>query len=107
MIYDKADIFCKTLAAQLEKGVVELRTNLLAFTTDVVCEQVFNESLDLLHDQQKAADWQSTIKALADSTPLVKQFTWILPIALKLPLGLVQVLDPKISRIVAFQMVIA
>ena len=45
------------------------------------------------------------MKAVIGSTPVAKQFTWILPVALKLPLGLLRLVAKDVARIVAFNQV--
>lgn len=106
MIYDKVDLLCKTLTERLDHNkAVEMRATFLAFTTDTVCQHAFNKSMDLLLDEQRAVDWQKTIRALAGGTPLVRQFTWILPVAMMLPLKVLRRVAPDTSRVVAFHRV--
>lgn len=82
-------------------GVVEMHKTYLAMTTDTLCDHTFGESLDLLKEDKKAEEWKRTIKAVAVLTPLIKQFTWIIPLALKLPLRPLQMVVPDLARIVA------
>ncbi|CAG8949922.1 hypothetical protein HYFRA_00004252 [Hymenoscyphus fraxineus] len=101
-IIEKVNLLCKRMRDQLlNNGVAEMRTNFLALTTDTLCSYAFEESLDLLKNEQKAINWQKTIKAVALLTPLARQFTWIIPFALKLPLRPLQFVVPDIARIVA------
>lgn len=86
-------------------GVVELRKTYLAMTTDTLADHTFQKPLDLLKSDQKANDWRRTIKAVAVLTPLIKQFTWIIPLALKLPLRPLQMVVPDLARIVALRRV--
>ncbi|KAL8929508.1 MAG: hypothetical protein Q9208_001177 [Pyrenodesmia sp. 3 TL-2023] len=102
MIYTKMDLLELRLREQLAKdGVAEMRKNFLATTTDVLCDHAFYESLDLLRSDQAAGDWQKTIKAVAGLTPLQKQFLWIVPTALKLPLLPLWATVPHLARMVA------
>ena len=108
MIYDNMDLLGATMNEQLAYGgTTEMRKNFLAMTTDTLCGHTFNESfnLNLLKSEQMATDWQRTIKAVATLTPLVKQFPWIIPVALKCPLGLLQVMVPDLARIVGLRRV--
>ena len=106
LIQSKADDLIASLDQQFCKhGYSEMRKNFLAFTTDVLCEHTFNESMDLLLDDRKATEWQSTIKAIAVLTPLIKQFVWIIPIALRIPARLLMYIVPVLGRIVALRKV--
>lgn len=101
MIHEKIGLLCKRLHDQLSKsGKTEMRTNYLALTTDTLCSYAFEESLHLLKNEQKASNWQSTIKAVAILTPLARQFTWIIPLALKLPMRPLNFALPDLARIV-------
>lgn len=106
MIYEKVDLPTKDLNETLaNKEVVELRQTFLALTMDTLSQHAFERSTNLLGDNKAAADWKRTIKAVAILTPLVKQFTWIIPLALKLPLTLLRWVVPDLARIVALRKV--
>lgn len=106
MIYRKMDLLCQRLRDSLANGgVVELRKAYLAMTTDTLCGHAFDRSLDLLDEDRKADEWKRTIRAVAILTPLIKQFTWIIPLALKLPLGPLRMVVPDLARIVALHRV--
>ena len=77
----------------------------LAMTTDTLCDHTFGETLGLLQEDKKADEWRRTIKAVAVLTPLIKQFTYIIPLALKLPLRPLQIVVPDLARIVALHRV--
>jgi hypothetical protein len=101
MIQQKVDLLCERLQKQLANcGIAELRRNYLALTTDTLSCYAFEESLDLLNNEQGAFDWQRTIKAVAILTPLARQFTWIIPLALKLPILPLKLAVPDLARIV-------
>jgi hypothetical protein len=106
VVHEKVELLGSCLQQQLsETGSAEIRANYLAMTTDTLCSHAFGHSMDLLGDEQRAKNWQRTIKAVAILTPLVKQFTWIIPIALKLPLGPLRLIVPDLARIVALHRV--
>jgi cytochrome P450 len=106
MIYRKMDLLCQPLRDSLAiGGVVELRKSYLAMTTDTLCGHAFDKSLDLLDEDRKADEWKRTIRAVAILTPLIKQFTWIIPLALKLPLAPLRMVVPDLARIVALHRV--
>ncbi|KAL9073901.1 MAG: hypothetical protein Q9157_004568 [Trypethelium eluteriae] len=58
--------------------------------------------MNLLKEEQRGIDWYDTIHAVAMSTPLVKQFTWIMPLVLQLPDQLITLISRQMSRIVHF-----
>lgn len=106
MIHEKVELLGLRLWQQLsENGSAEIRADYLAMTTDTLCSHAFGHSMDLLGDEQRSKNWQRTIKAIAILTPLVKQFTWIIPVALKLPLGPLRMILPDLARIVALHRV--
>ena len=106
MIYDKMEELDQQLKQQLEhNGVAEMRKNFLAMTTDTLCAHTFDKSLDLLKCDEEAVNWQKTIRAVATLTPLQKQFTWIIPAALMLPLTFLRLIVPDLARIVALHRV--
>lgn len=106
MIHGKMNMLGQILKQSLaDGGIVELRKVYLAMTTDTLSSHAFGESLDLLKEDQKAQEWMRTIKAVTILTPLIKQFTWIIPLALKLPLALLWMIVPDLARIVALRRV--
>lgn len=106
MIYDKMELLGHLLKRKLARNeVVELQQIFLALTTDTLSHHAFDRSLDLLSNEQAAAEWKRTTKAIAVLTPLIKQFTWIIPTALKIPLVLLRLVVPDLARIVALRLV--
>ncbi|KAH7305262.1 putative flavonoid 3-hydroxylase [Stachybotrys elegans] len=100
-IYDMVDILLNRISEQIRRdGWAELRLNYLAFTTDTLTDFCFTESMQLLQDEKKAAGWKSTIQAIALLTPLIKQFTWVIPLALALPVRPLEIIIPDIARVV-------
>ncbi|KAH6662817.1 cytochrome P450, partial [Halenospora varia] len=101
MIHEKVELLCQEMQKQLSgTQPTEMRTNYLALTTDTLCSYAFEDSLDLLKHRKKAINWQKTIKAVAVLTPLARQFTWIIPVALKLPMLPLRMGVPDLARIV-------
>ena len=84
---------------------MELRVRFLAFTTDTVTRYALGKSNGLQFDIQRAKDWSATIRAIAAITPLVKQFPWLMDLVMCLPLTVLQVLSPELSRVVQLQYV--
>ena len=102
MIYEKAELLCECLEKQLDQnGIAEMRTNFMAWTTDVIGSYALPKPLHFLGDQQAAADWQLTTKSVMSLTPLQKQFPWLVETALRLPLAPLQIMFPNLARSVA------
>lgn len=80
-------------------GVIELGINFSAFTSDVVCGYVFGGSLGLLKDPRRASEWKDTISAVAVLTPLIKQFSWIIPTAKRIPTNILRLFVPDLTRL--------
>ena len=106
IIYDNADLLVHRVGRQIKtNGFSEMRTNFLAFSTDTLADHCFAQNFSLLSDDDKAVNWKKTIRAVAMLTPLVKQFTWIIPAALKLPLCPLEMVVPDLARIVKLRRV--
>lgn len=86
----------------MESGSAELLVNYLAAAIDTLSSHVLDKSLDLLHNDLKAMNWHITTNTIALLTPLVKQYTFILPVALKIPVPFLQFVWPALARVVAF-----
>ncbi|KAI3324236.1 cytochrome P450 [Xylariaceae sp. AK1471] len=100
-IYENVDRMLASILRQISSnGYAEMRMNFLAFSTDTLAEHAFGETLDLLRNEDKAKNWQNTIKAVAYLTPIVKQFPWVIPVALKLPVRPLELIVPDLARIV-------
>ncbi|KAL8963661.1 MAG: hypothetical protein Q9193_000105 [Seirophora villosa] len=103
-IYKNVTLLEQTLKNDLARGgVVELRKMYLAMTTDTLADHAFQRNLGLLGSEQRSDEWRRTIKAVAVLTPLIKQFTWIIPLALRLPLGPLRWVVPDLARVVALR----
>ena len=105
-MYESMSLLEQRLKQELANdGVIELRTTYLAITTDTLARLAFHTSLGLLDSSRQANYWEKTIKAVAFLTPPIKQFPWIIPVASKLPLGLLRIVVPDIARIIALRRV--
>ena len=71
----------------------------LSLTADTVAQYAFDKSLGLLEDDDKAVDWYKTNKALAKMIPTVRQFPWTMPLALKLPVSTIRMVNKDIARV--------
>jgi hypothetical protein len=58
------------------------------------------QDLQVLDAEENGLDWQQTISALAFLTPIVKQAPWLIPAALKFPVGFWMSVCPTLGRIV-------
>ncbi|KAG9243560.1 cytochrome P450 [Calycina marina] len=102
LIWDKTERLCGSLQRQLsESGNAELLVNYLAAAIDTLSTHALDKSLDLLHSDQKAMDWHVTTNTIALLTPLVKQYSFLIPMALGIHLPFLQLVWPSLARIVA------
>ncbi|KAI1322849.1 cytochrome P450 [Xylariaceae sp. FL0255] len=100
MIYDKCDLAIRQIHNQITRdGWSEVREVFMAFTTDVVTEYISGKSFGLLGNEAKTRDWHESIRALAMAIPVARQFTWVIPLSLMMPLGLIKKLSPKMARV--------
>jgi hypothetical protein len=81
--------------------VVELHIEFLAFTTDALSRYGFGEALHLQSNPDKAREWSATTQAIAEATPFVKQFPWIIDYALKIPLRVLRRVHPVLAGLLA------
>ena len=106
LINEEVELLCSNLEKQYgEKSVKDLHTVFLAFTSDAVCRFIFGKTLDLQRASQKAEDWRRTMGALPQITPLIKQFPWIVTVAMKLPKIILHFAVPHLARLLALHRV--
>lgn len=106
LIYEQVDSLLGRIHGQINQhGSAEMRTNYLAFATDVVTSYCFEQPTHLLANEKEAEDWKSTIGTVASLTPVIKQFGWILPLALRLPVRLVEALNSDLVRVIKLRSV--
>lgn len=94
------DILCNKLQAHLSNdGVVRINMAILSLTTDTIGQYGFDKSFGLLEDDDKAMNWYQTNKALAKMIPTVRQFPWSMPLALRLPVSVVRMVNVDLARV--------
>ncbi|TGO68998.1 hypothetical protein BELL_0796g00030 [Botrytis elliptica] len=84
------------------KEIIDLRVTFLAFTTDTITRYALGESKDLQENKTLAVDWSATIRAVARITPLMKQFPWMMTVALYIPIDILRFFMPELSRLVQY-----
>jgi hypothetical protein len=72
----------------------------LVLTAETITQYGFGKSLGLLEDESKAMDWYKTNQALAQMIPTVRQFPWTMPVALKLPVSLIRMVNEDLARVI-------
>ncbi|KAG8533995.1 uncharacterized protein KY384_000837 [Bacidia gigantensis] len=99
-MHDVYDLLTQKLKRTLKDGgIVNIRREYLAYTTDTICDYVFSETQGLLHDDKKAGEWLKTLDSIILAIPIVKQFPWLNPLIMRLPLRPLQVLVPDAARL--------
>jgi hypothetical protein len=81
------------------KEVIELRLRCSAHTTNTVSQFALGKIFGLQQDQRRAEEWLSTVRAVANFTPTVKQFPWLLDMARWVPVWVNRCLSPELARL--------
>ena len=103
MIKAQVEKLCTRFQAYSKSGMpVELRTQFIAFTTDTIALHSLGQSLGLQDDENKAKDWNLTIRAVAKLTPLVKQFPWALETLKKIPVKIFRLISVDLARLLQY-----
>lgn len=100
---EKVELLCDLFRSSFEDGeVINIQIPLLAISTDIFGAHTLGPrgSMDLLRSWNKAVEWRKSILALLHWTPVVRQFSSILPFALELPLGLIKAANPGMGIVV-------
>ena len=106
IIYDKVEVLLQNVDQQIKRqGFSEMHLNWLALSLDFLTDCFLDRGMGLQMDEKKAQAWSETVTAVATSTPFAKQFTWFIPAALKLPIWLLEILTPEVSRLVKLRRV--
>ena len=103
IIHEKAELLCNLFDATHTSGEsMNIRVALLAFSTDVYCAHALGETgeMQLLENWDEAVRWRESIVALLHWTPLVKQFPWIIPYAIELPLWVINCFSNELALVV-------
>ncbi|KAK6598717.1 cytochrome P450 [Botrytis cinerea] len=84
------------------KEIIDLRVTFLAFTTDTITRYALGENKNLQENKTLAVDWSATIRAVARITPPMKQFPWMMAVALYIPIKIIRFFMPELSRLVHY-----
>lgn len=105
LIQRQAEKLCHSLqASYASQEKVELHTRFLGFTTDSISEYAFGKSVGLQEiacDESgmgKVEDWAETLRTVGAVFPLLRQFPWMIKVALQVPIIVFRVLVPVLSR---------
>ena len=100
LVHEQVEQLVDVFQRSFEKGeVLELRMRFLAFTTDTVALFCLGQSTNIQNNERRAEEWNRTMRTVTKVTPFVKQFPWIINIALKLPIGLVHSIMPNLTGV--------
>lgn len=108
MIYNDVEKLMAWIGNQFQHdALAKMRANFLALTTNVVNDYCLQIPLKLLDQgkEQEAIDWHQTISSLTDMAPVARQWSWITPLALRMPYSLIKLCSFKVGRIVKFHKV--
>ncbi|KAK2589501.1 hypothetical protein QQS21_012822 [Conoideocrella luteorostrata] len=103
-VYERVRNLGHALAKHYREGsVLRVHVEVLAFTTDLMTNWILGESLGCQTDVAVAEAWYATSQCLPRITPIVKQFPWIVTMALKLPPSLVKMVIPDLASLVSLR----
>lgn len=103
LIHIKMELLCDVFEAAMRKGeAINIRVPLLAYTTDFYCAHALGESgdMNLLKDMRKAQVWRDSIVGLLHLTPLVRQFSWVVPLVIELPMRLIKLVSTDMALVI-------
>jgi hypothetical protein len=103
LIHSKVELLCDIFEKTMRTGeAINIRVPLLAYTTDFYCAHALSDSVDmnLLSDMGKAEIWRNNVTGLTHLVPIVRQFPWVLPIAVELPMWLLKLVSADAGRLV-------
>jgi cytochrome P450 len=104
LIKAKVERLCRRFEAVLESGeVVRLDAAYMALTMDIITHYAFGESYDYLSEDDFKLEWKETVVAGSANGAFLRQFPWALPILKRVPLPLLQILNPPAGSLVAWQ----
>ena len=69
----------------------------LAWSTDTLTSYVFDKSTGLLQNDKGAQDWWRMFEAMRKLYAFLRQALWIVPLALELPLAVVETFVPVLA----------
>ncbi|KAL2061941.1 hypothetical protein VTL71DRAFT_7319 [Oculimacula yallundae] len=99
LIRKQAEKLCQTFKeSYINQEIVKLHIRYLGFTTDSVSEFAFAKSDGLQGNVVGLEDWAETLRMVGAVFPLLRQFPWMIKVALKLPLWIFQMVVPVLSR---------
>ncbi|KAK7697488.1 hypothetical protein SLS64_013500 [Diaporthe eres] len=103
LINEKVDLLCDVFESAMHKGeVINIRVPLLAYATDFYCAHALGDSgdMNLLKDMGRAQVWRDNIVGLLHLTPIVRQFSWIVPFVVELPMWLIRLVSSDMALVI-------
>ncbi|CZT00490.1 hypothetical protein WAI453_009304 [Rhynchosporium graminicola] len=95
----EAEKLCQTFKeSYLNKEVIKLHTRYLGYTRDSVSEFAFGKSEGLQGNVEGLEDLAETLRMVGAAFPVLRQFPWMIKLALNLPLWVFQMIVPVLSR---------
>ncbi|ORX95688.1 cytochrome P450 [Clohesyomyces aquaticus] len=104
IVDEKIELLCDIFSKAKRDGKeLNIRVPLLALGTDVFCQHTLGSqgSMDLLKDWDRAVTWRKSIIALLHWTPIVRQFSWVMPFAVELPMWIIKAANKELALVVS------
>lgn len=103
LIHSKVELLCDVFETAMRKGdAINIRVPLLAYTTDFYCAHALGDGgdMNLLKDMTKAQVWRDSIVGLLHLTAFVRQFSWIVPFVVDLPMWLIRLISSDMALVI-------
>ncbi|KAF2180108.1 cytochrome P450 [Zopfia rhizophila CBS 207.26] len=103
LIKEKIDLLCEVFRSSLRSNQpINIRIPLLAFSTDTFCAHTLGPRgcMHLLKNPERATEWRNSIIGLLHWTPLVRQFPWVIPFAIELPMWMIKAVSREMALVV-------
>lgn len=103
LIHSKVELLCDVFEETMRKSeAINIRVPLLAYTTDFYCAHALGNSgdMNLLKDMRKAQAWRDSILGILHLTPIARQFSWVVPAAVELPMWLIRLVSSDMALVI-------
>ena len=104
LIVSKIETLCRRFEAAIKTGeVVRLDAAYMALTMDIITHYSFGASYNYLDEDDFKLSWKETIVGGSANGAFLRQFPWALPIMKKVPLSVLQKMNPPAGSLLVWQ----
>lgn len=104
LIKSKIEQLCRRFQSAMETNeIIRLDAAYMALTMDIITHYAFGSSYNYLAEPDFKLEWKETVIAGSANGAFLRQFPWALPIMKRVPLWVLQKLNPPAGSLVAWQ----